>query len=129
MLLVSVSVCARAYTCNTNLQTPVTLCREQSIRGYVSKESMLIWVGKIVVLVCKEGLLCTLTPLSFLPILTYFPYLHNHEYFALDRVLLVCVCVCVCLVKKGAPFLTKQTHTHTHTSNTLSRAKYSWLCK
>ena len=45
----------------------------------------------LVVLVCKEGLLCTLTPLSFLPILTYFPYLHNHEYFALDRVLLVSV--------------------------------------
>ena len=49
----------------------------------------------LVVLVCKEGLLCTLTPLSFLPILTYFPYLHNHEYFALDRVLLVSVGVCV----------------------------------
>ena len=51
---------ARAFK-HTHLQTPVTLCREQSIRGYVSKESMLIWVGKIVVLVCKEGLLCTLT--------------------------------------------------------------------
>ena len=25
---------------------------------------------------------------------TYFPYLHNHEYFALDRVLLVSVGVC-----------------------------------
>ena len=33
-------------------ETPVTLCREQSIRGYVSKESMfagaggVCWVGK-----------------------------------------------------------------------------------
>ena len=26
---------------------------------------------------------------------TFFPYLHNHEYFALDRVLLVSVGVCV----------------------------------
>ena len=67
---------------------------------------MLIWVGKIVVLVCKEGLLCTLTPLSFLPILTYFPYLHNHEYFALDRVLLVSVGVCV------ARAYTDQYHKH-----------------
>ena len=25
---------------------------------------------------------------------TFFPYLHNHEYFALDRVLLVSVGVC-----------------------------------
>ena len=32
---------------------------------------------------------------SLLPKLTYFPYLHNHEYFALDRVLLVSVGVCV----------------------------------
>ena len=31
-----VGVCAR----NTHLQTPVTLCREQSIRGYVSKVSV-----------------------------------------------------------------------------------------
>ena len=34
MLVVGVS---RARETHTHLQTPVTLCREQSIRGYVSK--------------------------------------------------------------------------------------------
>ena len=31
----------------THLQTPVTLCREQSIRGYVSKESMFAGAGGV----------------------------------------------------------------------------------
>ena len=48
---------------NTHLQ--LTLCREQSIRGYVSKK------------------------VRFKSCLSY---LHNHEYFALDRVLVEGVC-------------------------------------
>ena len=46
-----------------------SLCREQSIRGYVSKVKRILYVY-------------------------FLPYLHNHEYFALDRVLLVSVGVC-----------------------------------
>ena len=36
---------------DTHLQTPVTLCREQSIRGYVSKESMFAGAGGVCVCV------------------------------------------------------------------------------
>ena len=41
-MLVCVLCVARAH-----LQTPVTLCREQSIRGYVSKESMFAGAGGV----------------------------------------------------------------------------------
>ena len=38
MCVFSVKEDMSSLTLNTHLQTPVTLCREQSIRGYVSKE-------------------------------------------------------------------------------------------
>ena len=37
---VNVSISISTVLARAHLQTPVTLCREQSIRGYVSKESM-----------------------------------------------------------------------------------------
>ena len=41
-----VSMRARNTNTHTHLQTPVTLCREQSIRGYVSKERSNVNVGR-----------------------------------------------------------------------------------
>ena len=67
---------------------------------------MLVLVSAGVCVRVGKNVLCN----SFLPNThhqhqqTYFPYLHNHEYFALDRVLLVSVGVCA------------RAHTHRHTN-------------
>ena len=45
MYTVSVGRCRCVYVrARTHLQTPVTLCREQSIRGYVSKVKRILYV-------------------------------------------------------------------------------------
>ena len=66
------------------LQTPVTLCREQSIRGYVSKESMLVLVVSVSVCVHARAR----QPLTLLTLQTLTLTCNTYQHVGLDTQLI-----------------------------------------